>query len=113
MGKKIVLVGADAAPSRCFMRLEPVLKERGFDVELIVGDGKPLDKSTGDIMGTVSQANIIFLGMSAPDVAMPEKRQSLRTFIMVFTAMCADAGQGRELEPVLPVLLQTPLFISA
>ena len=72
MGKKIVLVGADAAPSRCFMRLEPVLKERGFDVELIVGDGKPLDKSTGDIMGTVSQANIIFLGMSAPDVAMPE-----------------------------------------
>lgn len=72
MKKKIVLVGADAAPSRCFMRLEPVLRERGLETELIVGDGKPLTKSTRDIMEAVSSAGIAILGMSSPDVAVPE-----------------------------------------
>lgn len=72
MKKKIVLVGADAAPSRCFMRLEPILRERWFETELIVGDGKPPTRSTVEIMDAASQANVVILGMSAPDTAAPE-----------------------------------------
>lgn len=73
MNRKAVLVGRDAAPSGCFKRLEPILKERGFDVSLIVGEGKPLTKTTEEIALTASHASVLLLGMSSSfELAQPE-----------------------------------------
>ncbi len=65
MNRKVVLVGRDAAPSACFKRLEPVLKEGGFDVSLFIGEGKPLTKSIEEIRLAVSSANVVVIGMSS------------------------------------------------
>jgi len=73
VSKRVVLVGRDAAPSGCFKQLEPILKERGFEVNLIVGEGKPLTKSIEEIASTVSGANVVVLGMSSSlELAQPE-----------------------------------------
>ena len=69
---KIVLVGADAAPSRCFERLSPVLKARGFDTDVIIGDGKPLKETKAEIIFAVSHADIVILGMSCSELAQSE-----------------------------------------
>jgi hypothetical protein len=72
--RKAVLVARDAAPSGCFKRLEPVLEERGFDVVLIIGEGKPLTKTVEEIvLAVVSQASVVILGMSSSlELAQPE-----------------------------------------
>lgn len=72
--KGIILVARDAAPSGCFKRLEPVLKERGFDVNLFIGGGKPLDAASIELIRiTASLTNIAILGMSSSlDLAEPE-----------------------------------------
>ncbi|MEK7646882.1 MAG: hypothetical protein AAB378_00730 [Patescibacteria group bacterium] len=73
MPKKIVLVTRDAAPSRCFKRLEPVLRERGFDVVLFIGDGKPLAETMDEIGFAASHASVVVLGMSSSaELARPE-----------------------------------------
>lgn len=48
------------------MALEPVLKDRGFKVSLMLGDGKPLTKARAEISATILSANLVLLGMSAP-----------------------------------------------
>lgn len=73
MNRKVVLVGRDAAPSGCFKQLEPVLKERGCDVGLFIGEGKPLAKSVDEIALAASSANVVVLGMSSSlELAQPE-----------------------------------------
>lgn len=73
MNRKIVLVGRDAAPSGCFKRLEPILKECGLNVSLIVGEGKPLTKTTEEIALAASYASVVVLGMSSSlELAQPE-----------------------------------------
>lgn len=67
MSKRIILVGGDAAPSRCFERFGPVLRERGFDVDIMVGNGKPLKETKAEIMFAVSRADVVILGMSTSD----------------------------------------------
>ena len=68
---KVVLVARDAAPSRAFSKLAPVLQESGFDADLLVGDGKPLIE--GEIINLVERANIVVLGMSSSEnLARPE-----------------------------------------
>ena len=57
----------DVAPSAAFKRLEPVLVERGFDVDLIIGEGKPLAKTAEEIIFASSHASIVLLGMSSSD----------------------------------------------
>ncbi len=72
-GKKVVLVARDAAPSGCFKLLEPVLKERGFEVDLFIGEGKPLVRTPGDIELAVRYTDIVVLGMSSSlEPAEPE-----------------------------------------
>lgn len=71
--KRVVLVGRDAAPSGCFKRLEPVLKDRGFDVTLFIGDGKPLPNSLSEISAGVAAGGILLLGMSSSlELSEPE-----------------------------------------
>lgn len=71
--RKAVLVARDAAPSGCFKHLESVLKERGFSVDLIIGEGKPIVKTAEEIMLATSHANIVILGMSSSlELAQPE-----------------------------------------
>lgn len=73
MIRKAVLVARDAAPSGCFKRLEPALKERGFGVDLIIGEGKPLTKTAEEIALAASHASIVILGMSSSlELAEPE-----------------------------------------
>lgn len=75
MPYKVVLVAYDAAPSRCFVELSEVLssmKEQEkpvFDVELFIGDGKPLTTSFNDLASAVSRADIVLLGMSSVEFA--------------------------------------------
>ncbi len=73
MDKKIVLVARDAAPSGCFSRLAPILRERGFDILLFIGEGKPLAQSRDEIVRAAESANLVLLGMSSSlDLATPE-----------------------------------------
>ena len=73
MNRKVVLVGRDAAPSGCFKRLEPILKERGCDVGLFIGEGKPLTKSVEEIALAALSADVVVLGMSSsPELSQPE-----------------------------------------
>jgi len=73
MSRKAVLVGRDAAPSGCFKQLEPILRDCGFDLSLIVGGGKPLAKTMEEIAFLASHANILLLGMSSSlKLAQPE-----------------------------------------
>lgn len=65
MNRKAVLVGYDAAPSGCFKRLEPVLKEYGFDVGLFISEGKPLIESIEEIALAASSTHVVLLGMSS------------------------------------------------
>ena len=71
--KNVVLVARDAAPSRAFIKLEPVLRENGFDVSLLVGDGKPLAQTEEEIVSAVRGAHAVVLGMSSSEeLARPE-----------------------------------------
>lgn len=73
MGRKVVLVARDAAPSGCFERLGSVLKEQGINVNLIIGQGKPLTKTIEEIAFAASHANVVVLGMSSSlELAEPE-----------------------------------------
>jgi len=73
MKRKIVMVGRDAAPSDCFNQLGPLLLEKGYEVELIVGNGKPLTVSSEQISSEVHSANLVLLGMSSsPELAEHE-----------------------------------------
>lgn len=73
MDRKAVLIARDAAPSGCFKRLEPILKERGFSVDLIIGEGKPLMKTVEEVTLVASRASIVVLGMSSSlELAEPE-----------------------------------------
>ena len=73
MDKRAVLVARDVAPSDCFNLLGPVLKERGFGVDLIIGNGKPLAKTMEEIALAASRANVVVLGMSSSaELARPE-----------------------------------------
>ncbi len=65
MAKKVVLIARDAAPSGCFKRLAVVLEERGLDVALFVGDGKPLLQEVREIGAAIVGANVLVLGMSS------------------------------------------------
>ena len=72
--KNVFLVARDAAPSRAFGKLEPVLRESGFGVCLLVGDGKPLDQEQKMLMdAAVAGADCVVLGMSSSEeLAKPE-----------------------------------------
>ena len=74
--RKAVLVAQDAAPSGCFKRLEPVLKEKGFDTVLMIGEGKSTmlaDEMQDKIYEEATNANIVVLGMSSSqELAKPE-----------------------------------------
>ncbi|MDZ4345054.1 MAG: hypothetical protein U1E51_21745 [Candidatus Binatia bacterium] len=73
--KNVVLVARDIAPSSCFERLAPVLQERGFETELIIGKGKPLPPTITPhtIILAASQASLVILGMSSSlELAEPE-----------------------------------------
>ena len=71
--KKVVLVARDAAPSRAFIKLEPVLRENGFDVSLLVGDGKSIVHTDEQIVFAMVGASIVILGMSSSEeLARPE-----------------------------------------
>lgn len=73
MNKRVILVARDAAPSGCFKRLEPILKEWGLNVSLIVGNGKPLTTSADEITHAASHGNVVVLGMSSSlELAQPE-----------------------------------------
>ncbi|OGY65335.1 MAG: hypothetical protein A3A16_02715 [Candidatus Harrisonbacteria bacterium RIFCSPLOWO2_01_FULL_44_18] len=73
MNRKAVLIARDFAPSGCFKRLEPILKERGFDVDLFIGEGKPLIKTAEEIALAASHASVVILGMSSSlELAQPE-----------------------------------------
>ncbi len=63
--KRIVLVARDAAPSRAFSKLGPVLEESGFVVQLFANDGKPLVETEAEVLSAVTQANFVLLGMSS------------------------------------------------
>ena len=66
------------APSGCFIRLEPVLEALGFEVTLVVGEGKPVAVSDNHIVGYVSDADLVLLGMSSsPELSRPELIASL------------------------------------
>lgn len=70
---KIAMVGRDAAQSRAFTRLKPVLIGRGYKVNLMVGDGQPLSQSDNEIVSAVQDSDVVLLGMSsAPETAQPE-----------------------------------------
>ena len=72
MNRKAVLIARDFAPSGCFKRLEPILKERGFDVDLFIGEGKPLIKTAEEIALAASHATRQPLRqgrLSAPDAS--------------------------------------------
>lgn len=65
LNRKVVFVASDVAPSGCFKRLEPILKERGLDAVLFIGEGKPLNKSLEEVALAVSNASVVVLGMSS------------------------------------------------
>lgn len=65
MSKKAVFVGRDVAPSDCFKRLELILKDRGFDVDLFVGERMMLTETIHEMVHAVSHADIVVLGMSS------------------------------------------------
>jgi hypothetical protein len=65
----IALVARDAAPSRCFHGLFESLISRGHSVDLMVGDGRPVEVS----IDTVCLSQLILLGMSSTaKLAEPE-----------------------------------------
>ena len=67
------MIGRDAAPSRAFAKLKPVLEERGLEVDLMVGDGQLLSQSDQEVVLAVEGANLMLLGMSSPaENAQPE-----------------------------------------
>ena len=73
MSRNVVFVARDSAPSRAFIKLEPVLRQSGFNVNLFVGDGKPLTETDEEIVSAVSGANVVVLGMSSSqELAKPE-----------------------------------------
>lgn len=73
MSRNVVLVARDAAPSRAFIKLEPVLRQSGFNVNLFVGDGKPFTETDEEIVSAVSGAKVVVLGMSSSqELASPE-----------------------------------------
>jgi len=61
------LIANDIAPSLAFTKLEPVLRERGYDVALVVNDGKPVKRSEQEIVRAVSGATVVVLGMSSAE----------------------------------------------
>ncbi len=63
--KKVVLVARDIAPSSCFNLLKPVLEAQGFEVIVIVGNGKPLTATEDEIELDVASADLVILGMSS------------------------------------------------
>ena len=64
-GKSVVLVARDAAPSRCFTRLEESLKLKGIEAVLFVGDGKLINQDQEEIEEAITSSRIVFLGMSS------------------------------------------------
>lgn len=73
MNKAVVLVGRDVAPSSCFKRLQPILEKDGFRVDLFIGEGRPLTRGIEEIVSAVSNASVVFLGMSSSfELAQPE-----------------------------------------
>ncbi len=65
MGKKVVFVARDAAPSSVFTQVASSLNERGYSVTLIVGNGKPMTQTDQEIISAVSSADMVVLGISA------------------------------------------------
>lgn len=63
--KRIVFVGHDAAPSRCFRMIEDSLREQQVDPILFVGDGEPIKATSGEIEVQVESADLVVLGMSS------------------------------------------------
>lgn len=73
MSKRVLLVARDAAPSRCFTRLKPVLEECGLDATVHVGDGKPLVIDNVTLGQSVAESDLVILGMSSSsELAQPE-----------------------------------------
>ena len=74
MALRVVMVGRDAAPSRCFQKLVSALTERSIESALFVGDGKPLKESPDDIRAAiVGGASLVLVGMSSSkELAEPE-----------------------------------------
>ena len=71
--KNVVLVARDAAPSRAFSNLIPILQNIGFNVNLCAGDGKPLTRRAEEIICAVEAADLVVLGMSSSEeLATPE-----------------------------------------
>lgn len=70
---RIVCVARDAASSRAFARLAPVLRERGATVVTFLGNGKPLTDSIAVIVEWVRTSDCVILGMSSSaELAVPE-----------------------------------------
>lgn len=70
---RILLIGGDASPSNAFRQLKPALCGLGFDVQCMLGDGKPFSKEPSEIEVAVSVADFVLLGMSSsPKLAQVE-----------------------------------------
>lgn len=63
--KKILFVAQDAAPSRAFQRFAPALIGAGFEVELIVADGKTFPTIDVGMSRKVGSADLLVIGMSS------------------------------------------------
>lgn len=59
------MLARDAAPSGCFAKLAPILKERGHSVLMTVGHGKPIKTTLPLIEDMVRDTDVVFLGMSS------------------------------------------------
>lgn len=63
---KIVMIAADVGPSNSLTLVEPELEQEGHSVTTFFGQGQPFPEKTADeIADTVSQADIVLLGLSS------------------------------------------------
>lgn len=70
---KVVLVARDAAPSQAGEQLVIVLEQEGVKVAPYLGMGKPLADRLADALVDVETADVVWLGMSAPEYQAEEE----------------------------------------
>lgn len=70
---RILLLAQDAAPSGCFERLAPVLKDRGHQVLIVMGHGKPIAARAALIGDMVQGTDVVLLGMSSSPQLAPSE----------------------------------------
>ncbi len=74
MGKNVVMVARDAAPSQAGLMLAKELTERGFLVKTFFGKGKPIPNEEEIPDAVMYEADVVWIGMSSShDLSKPER----------------------------------------